>query len=199
MSLSLSPIGGRFLLVVEGPEDRRFWNQYLPSAGKASIDVRETGGKNELRRFLRVLALASGFQDLEWIGIIQDADSDPRAAFDRIRGALGAAGLPVPAHPWSTTSSTPRVIAFVVPDENSPGDFESLLWRGLSGQTEATCIDDYLRCLQGVRGTTLERVSKARVYSYIASLPNPDSRLSHAILQRHVQSADFQRLIDFLP
>lgn len=199
MGTLLRSIEAHHLLLVEGSEDKQFWEQYLSGVKKSYIDVRETGGKDQLRRLLPTLVLASGFDKVSWLGVIQDADDNPRAAFDRITGALRLAGLSVPTRPWVTVSGSPDVVAFVVPDGSSSGDLETLLWRGLASQPEASCIEQYINCLESLRGAPVSKESKARVYAYIAAQRQPDARLAHSMLQNHVNNPDLQRLVNMLP
>ena len=196
---SFSRIGQPFQLIVEGEDDLRFWEQYLPRAGRTRVEIHATNGRDQLRRFLPTFKLTTGFEHVQWIGIIQDADENPRAAFDRIRGALANAGLPAPRHAWTPAGTSPDVVAIVLPDGRNPGDLEALLWEGLRDLQEAECIDEYLDCVQRVRNQSLTRRSKSLVYAYVATLDRPDTRLSHAILQGHVASPGLDRLLELIP
>jgi hypothetical protein len=188
-----------YQLIVEGEDDLRFWEQYLPRVGRPRVEIRETGGRDQLRRFLTAFTRTTGFDQVEWIGIVQDADHDARAAFDRIRGALAHAQLPTPRRAWIPVGSSPNVVAIVLPDGTNQGDLEALLWEGLQHLQEADCIDEYVKCVERVRSQPLTRRSKSLVYAYVATLDRPDTRLSHAILQGHVASPGLSRLLDLIP
>ncbi len=71
-------------------------------------------------------------------------------------------------------------MACVLPDGQSQGDLEELIWRALETQPATTCISAYFDCLEN-NGLPLPRqLSKARVHAYLASLPRPELRLAEA-------------------
>jgi hypothetical protein len=184
-------------LIVEGAEDANFWRAVLPN--RRDLLIEQTEGNRQLTRKLAALVVTPGFREnVRWLGVMQDADTDPQAAFDRIRTALMRASLPVPKRSWETTTTEPAVIAFVLPDEGSSGDLETLLWRGLSSHPAASCVDNYVGCLRA-ENLMPRQESKTRVYTFLASLDRPDLRLAHAVLAQVVGGPDLQRILDLIP
>jgi hypothetical protein len=139
------------------------------------------GGKPVLAANLAAIPLTPGFTQVRWLGVAQDADEDADAAFVRIRDALRRVGLPEPSRVWETTSTTPVVVAFVLPDGAAPGDLETLVWRAVAGEPATPCVDAYMDCLSHAAGAAVPRQEwKARVHAYLASLSRPDLRLGEA-------------------
>jgi hypothetical protein len=87
-----------------------------------------------------------GFEELQWLGICQDADQDAAAAEQRVRDVLRNVGLPVPDRSWETAPGTPGVAALVMPNGRDSGDLETLLWRSVEDRQLARCVLEFLDC-----------------------------------------------------
>src|SRR3989304_3874168 len=85
-----------YLLVVEGQDEKRFFEAIISHLGLQNIQVMPIGGKTKLRENLRALVSAPGFAGVVSLGVVRDADNDPDAAFRSVTDALGAAELAVP-------------------------------------------------------------------------------------------------------
>ena len=185
------------LLLVEGPEDQRFWRSLLHDR-RGDVQVEQTEGRDNLLRLLPGLVRTPGFGQVRWLGIVQDADADADATFRRICGALRRASLPVPRRPWTAMESALAVVAIVLPDGVSPGDLETLLWQGLQTLPAAACVNDYVQCLEA-NNLAPQRASKTRVYAYLASLPHPEQRLGHAVLAHQVPREKLEEILSLIP
>jgi len=108
----------------------------LPARGKTGYPVEEYGGRTGLTKTLRALLPIRGFPQVMWLGIMRDADDNPRLAFESVRDSLQGTGLPRPAKSWFTTSGAPAVTAFILPDSSSEGDLEELVWRCLTASND---------------------------------------------------------------
>jgi Protein of unknown function (DUF3226) len=129
---------------------------------------------------------------------MQDADNNPQAAFDRIKSALMRSSLPVPRNPWEVSNTNPAVVGLVLPDETSRGELETFIWRGLQEHRVVPCVEAYLECLRA-NDAMPEKIDKARVYAFLASLERPDIRLAHAGLAHQMTGPAMRRLLDLIP
>lgn len=94
------PITTPVQLVVEGEDAANFFKALLREMNLTTVQVQNFGGVTELRSFLKLLRDAPNFwANVTSIGIVRDAETDPKAAFQSVCGALRHAGLPVPQQP----------------------------------------------------------------------------------------------------
>ncbi len=192
------------LLICEGQQERRFFEAVLKQAPRpVQVQCRDCGGKSALPRFLRMLAVVPGFDTLRWIGIVTDADTNAGSAFIRVRAALKASGLPEPAKAWQAQTGGDQTVAvFVLPDENTPGDLETVLWEHLQGQPIAQCILDFLSCASPEMVDS-NHLPKARVAAWLATRERPDLRLGEAaeagLCDFMWNIGQFRRLLELIP
>ena len=177
------------LLLVEGPFDSGFLSRLLARSGRAGVQTEPIGGKNnrsslwsaeDLRgtyASIKSWALASGAEDLKWVGIALDADGDPDASFDRARAGVRLfvrTAPPEPAAAWKLQvdqltgrSST----VFVFPGGAATDDIERYIWdRSLQHTPFGRCIDSYIECILG-GGSPPEGQWKARVNCFVHAEP----------------------------
>jgi len=156
-------------LVVEGKSAEYFFSALLAQMGVSDVQVQDFGSVGELGRFLKALCSMSGFSTVVSLGIVRDAESDPRAALQSVCTALGHADLPTPEAPGPAKGTRPRVSAFILPDETTAGMLEDLCLRSVAEQPVMECVDEYFGCLDQRCGLALKNIPKARVQAYLAS------------------------------
>lgn len=189
------------LLLVEGQDDRRFWDSFLRHHGRKSIQVIEYGSTSELNREFPAIVRTPGFDRIQWLCITEDADLDPDAAFDRICTVLRKEGLPIPPEPWNTALGTPAVATLILPARGQQGDLESLIWTSIQDQLLAGCVNEFLECVRSSGAPMPRPLSKARTYSYLAACHPPGNRLGQA-MQAGLFDFDhpaFAMLLELLP
>ncbi len=94
------PIVQRKLIVVEGPDDRRFLEALFRHLGLGTeFQIVQAHGKDRLGPLVRVLPQVSGFAQVETLAVFRDADDDPHAAFQSLCNHLHRAGLNTPSQP----------------------------------------------------------------------------------------------------
>jgi hypothetical protein len=85
------------LLIVEGAEDKAFFDSLLKFVDIQNLAVEELKGKTELPNYLKRLPARSGFSGIRSLGIVRDADLDEsRSVLQSIQANLKNAGLPAP-------------------------------------------------------------------------------------------------------
>jgi hypothetical protein len=189
------------LLVVEGIEEARFWRAFLKHEGRNDIAVQEYGGKTQLRGRLAAIVRQPGFDRVTWLGIFQDADDDPAAALQRVQGALQRENLPIPDRAWKTVGNNRQVVAGILPDGETDGDLETLVWASIATSPLAECVDHFLGCAELARTHRNRAVSKARIHAWIAGSDRPDLKFGEAMdaalfdYQHHA----FDRIRQILP
>nr|BAL54915.1 hypothetical conserved protein [uncultured Acetothermia bacterium]BAL60051.1 hypothetical conserved protein [Candidatus Acetothermum autotrophicum] len=167
------------ILIVEGGEDKQFFQALIQHLGLSGIDIMGIGGKDQIKANLKALRNSSGFTIVRSLGIVRDADDDPRAAFQSVCSALQNAGLPVPDRPLVSVGSNPAVTVMILPDINTPGALEDLCLQAVANDPALPCIEQYFECLQK-QGFLPKNISKAKVQAFLASRIEAGKRLGEA-------------------
>ena len=176
------------LLLVEGADDDHFFRRIIERSEQEGIQVVQYNGKDNLGNFLsNVLVPRLRSSDVaKAIGVTRDADDNFAGAFQSIGGSLRIAGLPVPLEPLvlaegAFEDTTIQVAAFVMPDNSSPGDLETLCLDAVSQFQAMPCVESYFDCLQSI-GHVRRQESKARLRSFLsANVDNPKLLIGQAI------------------
>ncbi len=155
------------------------------SLGKEKvIQVAQVGGKSQFRSFLSgPLIRANNFSRLSRLGIIRDADTGAKSAFQSLHGDLTAAALPPPSQAWAW--EPPRqgklnVSVAILPDMNSGGSLEELCLRSLEVEPELSCVNDYVECVTSRSSpVSAHHIAKAKIHTYLAVGARPKKGGNH--------------------
>lgn len=71
------------MLLVEGKDEKKVCELLAKNSG-FSLTAHAIGGRNESRRFLTGLSVATGFDELETIGLMLDSEEDEAASTQKI-------------------------------------------------------------------------------------------------------------------
>ncbi len=170
------------MLLVEGRDEFNFFSALLRHLEQTEIEVSIYGGKDKLRTRLRALPSILGFENVESIGIVRDADEDAGAAFQSVCSSLSNANLPVPDSPLVLTSGRPQIAVMIMPPGANTGMLEDLCLSALRDDPAMLCLDQYFQCLEVQMESLPQNTSKARVHAFLASRERPDLRLGEAAL-----------------
>ena len=199
------PIETSRLLVVEGNDDRNFFQALVAHLSVDDVSVRPYGGTGELKRYLRTLVAATGFDKLRSLGIVRDANGCAKSAFQSVQSGLRNADLPVPPEvaqrceatdPVTNGQKPLTVSVFVLPDCENPGSLETLLYQTLDSEIDR-CINEFLKCASDVDGDQPKNEDKARVFAYLATREEPRHSVGVAA-RRGVWDFDHPALKDLI-
>ena len=171
-------------LLVEGTNLVNVFAEFCKSWNLLSIEIRNFGGIQDLRDYLETFVRVSGFSAVTRVGIVRDAEESAGSAFQSIQSSLQNAGLQAPATPRASTSGSPSISVLILPDANSDGNLESLLWRSVAGTSEARCADEFFNCLN-LGKIAAARRDKARLQAYLAAKPRPHGSIGVAARRGH--------------
>ena len=160
-------------LLVEGNDPRNFFEAFVEHLSLANIQIQNFGGVSELGGFLRALVNAPGFQTVQSLGIVRDAETSAGGAFQSVQSALRNAVLPVPDSPAERTDTNPAVAVLILPGNNRQGMLETLLCESFADDPVEECIDDFFKCVESLPDVSIERADKARAHAYLTTKPNP--------------------------
>lgn len=160
-------------LLVEGRDAVGFFEALIQDLALEEVQIQDFGGVAELRTFLYAFAGGSEFARVRSIGIVRDAETSSRGAFQSVQGSIAGAGLPVPKAPGQRVGDHPAVTAMILPGGDRTGMLETLLNETLRGNDVQACIDDFFRCIEERCGEPMRRPHKARAHAYLATKPDP--------------------------
>ena len=90
-------------LIVEGNDQRNFFEAFTSHLSITNVQIQDFGGVSQLRDFLEGLVSATGFQTVQSLGIVRDAETSSERAFQSVQSSLerakaACAGQPHRAH-----------------------------------------------------------------------------------------------------
>lgn len=177
------------LLVVEGNDDQLFLEALLADMGIAdAFQIHNAGGKDKIAGALRALVLTPGFERVEALAILRDADSDWQAALRSCQSALRDAGL---AQPQPSSSSPndciPRSSVFLFPGQHRCGALEDLLLETVADEPIISCVNAFEACLkERVGADSLPRsITKFRAKAYLSAMPENVPHIGLAAQKRY--------------
>jgi hypothetical protein len=171
------------LLIVEGKDEEEFFGALIANLGLKEIQVAGIGGKTKIRQNLKALVRRPSFSKVEVLGVVRDADADPNGAFQSIRDALAAAGLPSPKKPLQPVKGHLRVNVMILPSSERKGALEDLCLEAVAHEPANTCVHEFFDCLQDKDLASPKQMSKARVRVFLSSKEDPTLRLGLAAMK----------------
>lgn len=162
------------LLIVEGKDDEAFFDALVNRLGLQEIQVTGIGGKTKLRARLKALTNDPHFRNVQSLGVIRDADLDPMAAFESVKDALKAAGLPTPRKPMSIAKGSPQTSVMILPSFERQGALEDMCLEAVAGEPVMICTEEFFSCLQEKKGSHPRRdMTKAKVRVFLSAQKDP--------------------------
>jgi hypothetical protein len=173
------------LLIVEGSDEENFFGALLKHLEITDVQVAGIGGKSRIRPRLKALVNDADFIQIVSLGIIRDADVDPKTAFQSIRDALKNTGLPFPTKPLRFVKGPPKVGVMILPAPDKKGALEELCLQAIKDDPAMSCVGQYFKCLedQGVKTPKKGKLSKAKTRVFLASREEPTLAVGTAALR----------------
>lgn len=143
------------LLLVEGPDDIDFVYALLGELSLLeTIYLYQVGGKDNFEKSLTALINSSEFDQLEYLGIMRDADYNTDA-FESIHSAIANANkrhprhsIPVPDKPLEIVGEDLKVSIMILPDSGIEGMLENVILDVLADDKIILCVDNFITCLE---------------------------------------------------
>ena len=192
------------LLLVEGKDEENLLGRLIEDClndDGQDIQIVVVGSKTKFRSSLIAIKVdAQSRPTLRSIGIIRDADDNPKGSFDSICGSLRSVGYEPPAAHAKFSDATPSIGVFIVPDGSQSGAIETLCRRSVAGEAAAKCVDDYMECLTTNNALQSKTPDKTFAHAYLAAKEDPVARVGEGALQGvwDFQSPAFNALSQFV-
>ena len=167
----------KIILIVEGYDENHFFNEFfrhITDSGKSDgivpddIQIIPLHGKDKLKKELKALSMTSEFKSVEKIGIVQDADNDPKLAFNQIAEALKELKFTPPKKQLLLSGGNPSCIVLINPMDK-PGMLEDLIIESFSGDHAMKCVDSFHECIHNAGENKPKNHSKAYLQTYFSS------------------------------
>jgi hypothetical protein len=182
--MSQAAIATSKLLVVEGKDDKNFFEALLGSMNLAGVQVTATDGSSSLADKLSAVRRLRGFAEVTSFGLVRDADLNCTDAFLSICHALRQANFAVPRQPLQSENGSPNVVVMLMPGYGLNGMLEDLCLRSVQDDPAMPCLEQFFTCVNG-NGLTQQNLSKAKVHAFLATRPIPEKRLGEAALANY--------------
>ena len=161
-------------LLVEGNDQRNFFEAFIDHLSLENIQIQNFGGVCELRDFLEGLVSATGFRQIvHSLGIVRDAETSAGGAFQSVQSSLKNAELPVPDSPAKRTGISPAVTVLILPGDSRSGMLETLLCESFADTSVDHCINDFFTCVENLPTVSIKNPDKARAHAYLTTKPDP--------------------------
>ncbi|MGD0894592.1 MAG: DUF3226 domain-containing protein [Acidimicrobiales bacterium] len=188
----------RKVLFVEGDDEFRAIAALMQDQSISGLGLRDLHGRTNLGEKLSVARKASGFSEVQSVGILCDAEQSFAVSWSNVTGALEVAGLSVPAAPLSRARGTPDVTVFISPDNSGNGVFEDIFLDCMAGDPHMGCVEPFASCITGMVSMNAAHESKLKMQALVAS---KGKRLIGEAADNHVfdwSHIAFRPLIEFL-
>lgn len=167
-------------LLVEGKVSEGFFNSFIEHVGRADIEVRDFGGVNQLRSYLKALVNAPGFDSVTSVAVVRDAETNAQGAFESARSALTAASLVAPNVVGARQIGDPSTHVFILPDGVSAGMLETLCLDAVQNDPSIRCIERLIQCAVDSGSRPPRNPTKAKVLAFLATREDHCSSVSVA-------------------
>ncbi|MBN2830265.1 MAG: hypothetical protein JXR56_08090 [Candidatus Cloacimonetes bacterium] len=156
------------LLLVEGKDEIGFFECMLKHLEITNIQILDVKGKENFKNEIPLLRKLPGFNIVEKIGIVRDADDNYSATIKSIRDSLKKSEFVVDDNPCSFSAGTPNVGFFIMPDNSSNGELEDLCLDAVKNTEVLECVENNIKCIQ-VKKENLKKMAKRKVQIFLAS------------------------------
>lgn len=160
------------ILIVEGKDEVDFFTKLLDKNGLLNqVDIRDAKGKDNFKNIIPALIKTTGFNKVEAMAIIRDADKNVEDAFKSIRDILKRENLIYPYKPglYSTTKKL-KIGIFILPDNKNKGMLEDLLLITVKNHEAMNCVDEFIKCTNKLKNSP-KNISKSKIQSFLAAMP----------------------------
>ena len=187
-------------LLVEGRDEELFFRAFLRHLEIDGVQVQGYMGKRNLGNFLIELVDSVGFDRVESIGIVRDADDSAASGLQSIQSHLRNVGLPVPPTFLDSAEDRPIISAFVMPNNAKNGALEALCLEVLQSDPAMDCVAEFFQCVSGVVTDPPKEQDKALIHAFLSSRKDPELRLGEAVQRGYIpwDNPAFDGLSQFL-
>jgi hypothetical protein len=204
MEKQLSPVSitKKKLLLVEGNDEKNFLEELFRHMRKEDIvDIHDVAGKYNFKKNMPTFMKTPGFNDVEAIAIVRDADDSCTSAFQSVEGVLKENSFLPPGRPGEFSQGNPKVGVFIMPDNVNSGMLEDLCLETVKEKEGMECVNRFIDCANQLENPPKEKdIAKAKVQAFLAIMPGVLDMVGLGAKKRYwdFDSATLEPLKNFL-
>lgn len=180
------------LLLVEGKDEVEFFKSFFKHLNINNIQVIDMLGKTNFRDNIKLLSISPNIEIVKIIGAVRDADDSAQAAFNSLKDSFVKVNWNPADKPYIFSSKTPSIGIFIMPGANQDnGMLEDLCLESINDCPRLKCVDDYIKCVESLGKEQLNKLSKRKILTYLASQKKFVRDLGLAA-QKHIWDFDAQ-------
>jgi len=137
-----------YVLLVEGKDEKIFFESYLKHLGVDDVQPIPVGGKLKFKKYFPLFIVDSGFDQVKSYAIIRDTDEDVASTFQSIVDLLKEYKQPYPENVFDFNTDNGKKVGVYIMPGNAPGIMlEDLCLEIVKGSPVLTCVEEYIECL----------------------------------------------------
>jgi hypothetical protein len=163
------------LLLVEGVDDKDFFIELFKKIDISDVHILTVDGKGNFATFLQIIANMERFDAVKAIGLIRDADTNAKGAFESLSNSIKKIQLQPPPQVNSFRSqSGVNVGIFIMPRKFEDGMLEDLCLESVQQHGIMPCIDNFVDCISKklLENEQPKHLSKLKAHIFLSSMPN---------------------------
>lgn len=171
------------MLLVEGQDDLHVVGHILAKAETHVLSHDDIDDKEGFNKLLRAVTVEMKVPGREVLGIVLDANDDPKARWQSVSDRLKEVDVMLPKNPvlgGAIIQDTPRVGVWLMPDNQSPGQLEDFVSTMIPGGDPAWSLaQEYIAAIPDKKFASA-KTSRAELHAWLASRKHP-GRMGQAI------------------
>ncbi len=172
------------LILVEGKDDKYFFQYLMKHICLEDCQVINVEGKDNFSNVFKSIMLLPGFNTVNSLAFIRDADNDCRKSFNEIISIIKsnnrsliktAATISYPDKPGVFFNiNNLKIGTFILPNNSNPGMIEDICLNSCSTRPAIECIDSYVQCLKSKLDRKTDEISSNNSSNYF---PKNESKM----------------------
>jgi len=135
------------------------------------IEVHEIGGKPKFKDNFPTFCINRGFEKIEHLAVIRDADTNANNQFKSIQHVLRKERMDVPSEINRFTDGRPRIGIFIMPGDSDKGMLENLCLNTVKDNPAMECVKAFIRCACDLDKNPNNK-AKACCQAFLAAMPD---------------------------
>ena len=190
----------RKLLVVEGKDDKNFFETLLLHLNIPGVKIRDVEGKDNFNVSLPDLLKAPGFSNLTHLAVIRDENRDNafKSVCNILKEKMRFSNIPPKNGQFIT--GTPAVGVFIMPGNNIEGSMlEDLCLKTVEDHPAMKCVNQFETCLKKLAEPP-KNFSKAKAHAFLAAQPDSPATVGRGAQKKcwNLDSSALNELKKFL-
>lgn len=163
-------ITSKNILVVEGSDEEKFFEALFSVEKIECIQILNVEGKYNFKSKVIALSKLSGFDEIEKLGLILDADNNADSTFQKITDVLKAIPLEAPPEKHIFYGQKPAIGVYIMPDYKETGMLEDLCLEAVKDEPAMVCVKAFEEKVTGLENPP-RNLTKSKAHVYLVSMP----------------------------